>query len=386
MSTSSNANGELVADGLDGRAAPARRGGSRRAVKSTTRRTAERRPAEASGVQAADRRRLGDALHGEPVGGHAHARLAAPRAWPRSRRTRASRCRSASRSPRPPSRSTPGGPAPTRSRRRRRRPRSRARPGGRARRCPRGSRPRPASSARSRPRRRSSRAPGRRCRAWITCSSAHGASTSHSSSSSSSFVIGSAPRSPASEPVSPLCANAAATSMPVLVVEPAARVGDRDHGRAVLGEELREVAADVAEALDRDARAVHRDRLLAQRLAEAVERAARGRLLAAERAADLERLAGDDAEHRVALVHRVRVEDPGHHLRVGADVGRRDVLLGADLVDDLARVAARHPLELVAREPLRVADRRRPSRRRTGCPSARTSTSSTSRARAPRRA
>ena len=38
-----------------------------------------------------------------------------------------------------------------------------------------------------------------------------------------------------------------------------------------------------------------------------------GRLVAAERAADRERLAGDDAEHRVALVHRVRVEDPRHH-------------------------------------------------------------------------
>ena len=44
----------------------------------------------------------------------------------------------------PPSRSTPGGPAPTRSRRRRRRRRWRARPGGRGRRGPRGSRRRPA--------------------------------------------------------------------------------------------------------------------------------------------------------------------------------------------------------------------------------------------------
>ena len=41
---------------------------------------------------------------------------------------------------------------------------------------------------------------------------------------------------------------------------------------------------------------------------------------------------------------------------VGADVGRGDVLLRADLVDDLARVAARHPLELGARELLRVDD------------------------------
>jgi hypothetical protein len=58
----------------------------------------------------------------------------------------------------------------------------------------------------------------------------------------------------------------------------------------------------------------------------------------------------------MALVHRVRVEDPRHHARVGADVGGGDVLLGADFVDDLARVAARQPLELAARELLRIAD------------------------------
>ena len=87
-----------------------------------------------------------------------------------------------------------------------------------------------------------------------------------------------------------------------------------------------------------------------------VERAARRRLLASERTADRERLAGHDAEHRVALVHRVGVEDPGHHARVGADVGGRDVLLRADLVDDLAREAAGHPLELPPRKPLRIAD------------------------------
>ncbi len=57
----------------------------------------------------------------------------------------------------------------------------------------------------------------------------------------------------------------------------------------------------------------------------------------------------------MALVHRVRVEDPRHRRGVRADVGRRDVLLGADLVDDLGGVAARHPLELAARHRLRVA-------------------------------
>src|SRR4051794_14391986 len=51
----------------------------------------------------------------------------------------------------------------------------------------------------------------------------------------------------------------------------------------------------------------------------------------------------------MTLVHRVRVEDPRHRLRVRADVGRGDVLLGADLVDDLRREPARHALELAER-------------------------------------
>src|SRR2546423_268608 len=95
---------------------------------------------------------------------------------------------------------------------------------------------------------------------------------------------------------------------------------------------------------------------LRHRVADAEERAARRGLDAPERAADGERLAGHDAEHRVALVHRVGVEDPGHRRAVGADVRRGNVLLGPDLVDDLAREAAGHPLPLVARHLLPIAD------------------------------
>ena len=58
----------------------------------------------------------------------------------------------------------------------------------------------------------------------------------------------------------------------------------------------------------------------------------------------------------MADVHRVRIEDPRHHLRVGADVGGRNVLLRADLVDDLARVAPGQALLLAKREQLRIAD------------------------------
>ena len=72
--------------------------------------------------------------------------------------------------------------------------------------------------------------------------------------------------------------------------------------------------------------------LLLERSADAVQRRRARSLLASDRAADRDRLAGDDAEHRVADDHRVGVEHPRHHLRVGADVGRGDVLLRPDLV------------------------------------------------------
>jgi hypothetical protein len=96
--------------------------------------------------------------------------------------------------------------------------------------------------------------------------------------------------------------------------------------------------------------------LLLRRLAQDVQRTVRGRLESAKGAAHVQRLARHDAEHRMALVHRVGVEDPGHDARVGAYVGGRDVLLRADLVDDLRGVSAGHLHQFAARHPLRVAD------------------------------
>ena len=83
--------------------------------------------------------------------------------------------------------------------------------------------------------------------------------------------------------------------------------------------------------------------------------AATGGLDPAQRAADLDRLAGHRRWDRVAEVHRKRVHDPRHRLRVGAHVGRGDVAVGADEDRDLGREAAGHVLELVERELARVA-------------------------------
>ena len=129
----------------------------------------------------------------------------------------------------------------------------------------------------------------------------------------------------------------------------------RDELGTGLDEQLGRRSADVAHALHRDARAVERQADPPRRLAAGDEDAATGRLDAAERAAEVQGLAGDDAGRGGAGVHRVRVHHPGHDLAVGVHVGRRDVALRADDDADLAGVAARHALELLLRELLRVA-------------------------------
>ena len=46
------------------------------------------------------------------------------------------------------------------------------------------------------------------------------------------------------------------------------------------------------------------------------------------------------------MLHRVGVHHPGHRLLVGADIGGRDVVLGADQRADLAGVAAGHAVRV----------------------------------------
>ena len=141
---------------------------------------------------------------------------------------------------------------------------------------------------------------------------------------------------------------------PAVLVDRAGMVLHRHHPRARFGKQPRRDAADVAKALHRDPRPLElkpdaRRRFLADR-----EHAAPGRLAPAQRTAEVDRLAGDDAGRVLADVHRVGVHHPGHHLFVGVDIGRRDVLGRADDQADLAGVAPGHPLELAARELARI--------------------------------
>ena len=84
--------------------------------------------------------------------------------------------------------------------------------------------------------------------------------------------------------------------------------------------------------------------------------AAAGGLGTAARAAESERLAGDDGGDGVARVHGVGVHDPGHHLLIGIDVGRGHVAFRSDEVDDLGGVAAGELFELGVGEHVGIAD------------------------------
>ena len=58
----------------------------------------------------------------------------------------------------------------------------------------------------------------------------------------------------------------------------------------------------------------------------------------------------------MALVHGIGIHDPRHHPLVGVHVGRRDVAVGAEGVDDRRGVAAGDPLELPVGHRRRIAD------------------------------
>ncbi len=140
------------------------------------------------------------------------------------------------------------------------------------------------------------------------------------------------------------------------IVDGAMNVAEAHDLASRLVQELRGDRADVAEALHDDPRALEGHLLRVAGLARDDKDAAPRRLDAPRAAADRDGLAGDDAMNAVAVVHGERVHDPRHDLRVGVDVGRRNIHLGADHPGDLSGVAAREPLQLGHRELRRIED------------------------------
>src|ERR1035438_9721224 len=80
-----------------------------------------------------------------------------------------------------------------------------------------------------------------------------------------------------------------------------------------------------------------------------IRHAAPGGFATAERAAQADGFAGDNAGHGAAFVHGVSVHDPRHRLFVGAHVGCHHVHLRADERDHFLGEPAREPLDFTAR-------------------------------------
>ena len=124
-------------------------------------------------------------------------------------------------------------------------------------------------------------------------------------------------------------------------------IGDRDDPSAARGREPCRPGTDVAVALDHDPRPLHLDAHLGTGERRRFDNPSTGGRFTSERPVELDRFTGHHAGHCVAHSHRVLVHHPGHHLGIGADVGSRHVLVGADQREDLGRVTTGDPLELL---------------------------------------
>ena len=142
---------------------------------------------------------------------------------------------------------------------------------------------------------------------------------------------------------------------PLAVVNSAARIADGDHVGLCPIQKVRGDRTRVTKALDDYFGFLQRYFEVLARAFDRVEHAAAGGFIAAERAAKAHGLTGDDARDKIPARHAIRIHDPGHDLGIGVDVGRRDVLPGADDGQNSACVPPREMFDFVGRHLLGVA-------------------------------
>ena len=124
-----------------------------------------------------------------------------------------------------------------------------------------------------------------------------------------------------------------------------AGIGNGDDPVAVSRHQRGDVLAGIAETLDRDAQLPVEAEIPGQ-VAHQIVAAARRRVAAAERAAQRDRLAGDDGRRGLADDLGIFVGHPAHDHGVGVDVGRGNVAVGADDARERLHVGARQALQL----------------------------------------
>ena len=147
-------------------------------------------------------------------------------------------------------------------------------------------------------------------------------------------------------PCAPACSHQRGNIEPGRIVQRAGMIADRDDLQAVLMQLQRRIGADIAKALDHGGRRAGIDRELLQHPSREIGDAAAGGFAPAQRAARRHRLAGHDLGHGAALIHRVGVHEPGHHLLVGAHVRRHHVGVRTDERNHLLHVATRQRFQL----------------------------------------
>ena len=147
-------------------------------------------------------------------------------------------------------------------------------------------------------------------------------------------------------PCVPACRISAGNIEPGRIVQRAGVIADGDDLQPVLMQLQRRIRSDIAKALDHGGRGAWIDRQLLQHAPGEIGDAAPRCFAPAERAARRYRLAGDDLGHGAALVHRIGVHEPGHHLLIGAHVGRHHVGMRTDEGNHLLHVAPRQRFQL----------------------------------------
>ena len=120
-------------------------------------------------------------------------------------------------------------------------------------------------------------------------------------------------------------------------------------------QQMRGDGAGVAEALHHNPGALHGNSEVSATAQRGEIDAAPGRFVPSQGSAQADRFAGHDPVHRIALIHAVRVHDPGHDLRSRVHVRRRNVFLRPDQRQNRRRIAAGQPFQLAHRQLFRVA-------------------------------
>ena len=140
------------------------------------------------------------------------------------------------------------------------------------------------------------------------------------------------------------------------VVDRAVIFDDGNNGQPCFVHQAGSHTAHVPEALDNNFGFLRIQAEALQRLQGDNAAAAACRCWTPARAAQVQGLACHNGSHRVALVHRVGIHDPGHGLLVGIHVRGRYIALRAQDVHQFGGVAPRDALQLARREHLWIAD------------------------------